>query len=157
MNLLILLSSLLAALAVASPIRERAGGPEAVPIPANCTILNTLPHSTCGNGTVNGYMPATNFTSAHLLYQSYFAGFLTIPEQWEQCSQQCYGYGTKGSCKSVLLSYNTSVPAGWFGTPGGDLVTGCIMFDAYITPNDFVAAPSGQYVNETAGSIYCPS
>jgi len=155
MQTYVLLSSLLALLATASPIAPRAGGPVAGTIPANCTVMNPLPHAACGTANVHGYMPSANFTSSHLLYSSYFEGTLSQSAQATQCMEQCYGYGTPGQCKSVLVGYQIPTPKGYYGTAGGVLETACLLYSAYLVPTDFVAAPSGQYVNETAGSIYC--
>ena len=57
-----------------------------------------------------------------------------------------------------MLAYNAPTPKGYYGTEGGVLEIGCLMFNASFTPNDFVEVEvEGQYVNETAGNIYCPS
>jgi len=31
------------------------------------------------------------------------------------------------------------------------------MYDEYLDPLSFVAAPKGQYVSETVNNIYCPA
>jgi len=155
MHITLLIATSLASLAWATPIDKRAGGPAATPIPATCTVINPLPRGNCGIGNVNGYEPSTNFTIANSLYQSYFDGFLSVADQWTQCSEQCYGYGTPGTCKSAILAYNVPTPKGYYGTSGGDLETACLLYSAYLTPNDFVKAPEGQYTDATAGSIFC--
>lgn len=151
----ILLANCLALLTVATPIDKRAGGPAATPIPSTCTVINPLPKASCGTGNVNGYMPSSNFTAANSLYQAYFSSSLSVSDQWTQCSEQCYGYGTPGTCKSALLAYNVPTPEGYYGTAGGDLETACLLYSAYLSPNDFVRAPAGQYMNATAGDIFC--
>lgn len=153
----ILLAALLPLLTAATPIKARAGGPAFVPIPANCTVINPLPHASCGTANVNGFMPAANFSSSNLIYSSYFDGFLSQSAQADDCLEQCNGYGDPGECKSALVAYNVPTPKGYYGTAGGVLETACLLYGAYFTPNDFVTAPAGQYVNETAGNIYCPS
>ncbi|KAK4544136.1 hypothetical protein LTR36_004634 [Oleoguttula mirabilis] len=155
MQLYVLLASVLPLLAAASPIQPRAGGPIAEPIPSNCTLINPLPHASCGNATTSGYMPTSNFTATNLVYSAYFEGFLSQPAQATECMQQCYGFGDKGDCKSALLGYRIPTPKGYYGTVGGDLETACLLYGAYLNPNVFVPAPSGQYVNATAQNIYC--
>ncbi|KAK5138430.1 hypothetical protein LTR08_000016 [Meristemomyces frigidus] len=143
-------------LASASPLTTRAGGPSIVPIPTNCTLTNPFPHASCSNTTANGYMPSSNFTSTHLAYSAYFEGSSSPSAQATQCIQQCYGLGPSGACKSAMLGYQIPTPPGLFGTAGGVLETACLMFDTYLDPHIFVAAPRGQYLNATAKNIYCP-
>jgi len=154
------LTSLLSLLVTASPILPRAGGPTAKSIPSDCTIINPLPHAAaaaaCSTTGVDGYMPSSNLSSAHLLYSSYFESSLSPADQATQCLQQCYGYGEPGQCKSALVGEQIPTPKGYFGTAGGVLETACLFYDSYMDPTWFVAAPSGQYVNVTAGNIYCP-
>lgn len=154
----LLLTALLTPLLVTSTpiLHDRAGGPSITPLPANCTVLNPLPHANCGTANVNGWAPSTNFYTAHKLYESYFEGFLPAATQAKQCKQQCYGYGNKGECKSSLVAYRVPVPKGYFGTAGGQLETACLLFDRHLTPASFVEAEEGTYVNATAASIYCP-
>ena len=85
MKTYILLSSLLSLLATASPLVQRAGGPIAKPIPKACTVINPLPHATCGIANVDGYKLDLTFTKHNLLYQAYFEGFLSPQDQAKQC------------------------------------------------------------------------
>lgn len=73
----------------------------------------------------------------------------------EQCLQQCYGYGGPVKCKSAFWAENIVIPAGYYGTPGGGLSTGCIMFQRPLESRDFVAAPAGQATDAFAGNIAC--
>lgn len=73
----------------------------------------------------------------------------------EQCLQQCYGYGTHVECKTAFWAENLVVPAGYYGTPGGQLSTGCLLFSQALTSSDFVAAPEGQATDAFAGTIAC--
>ncbi|TKA70692.1 hypothetical protein B0A55_06996 [Friedmanniomyces simplex] len=156
MKTVIFLASILPLLAASIPLSPRAGAPAFVPIPANCTVINPLPHA-AGVASVNGYMPASNFTTSHLLYAAYFDAPYNQTMQSELCLEQCYGYGYPANCKSALLAYWVPIPKGYYGSSGNEMShTACLLYDAYLDPNLFVAAPSGQYVNETAGSIYCP-
>jgi len=150
-----LLTSCLTLLATATAINKRAGGPAATPIPSTCTVANPLPQAGCGIGNVNGYEPSTSFTAANSLYQAYFSSYLSVSDQWTQCSEQCYGYGTPGTCKSAILAYNVPTPKGYYGTAGGVLETACLLYSQYLSPNDFVRAPAGQYTNATGGDIFC--
>lgn len=157
MQLIMLLLGLLGLFAHASPIDKRAGagGPIGKPIPSNCTVTNPLPHSNCSIATVSGYKPNSNFTSSHTLYESYFDLPTPAKDLWDQCSQQCYGYGEEGDCKSAVLAYDVPVSEGYHGGPGGELLIACLLFDQHLTPDDFEGAEEGQWVEETAGSIYC--
>lgn len=146
----------LVSVASASPLIKRAGGPMAEPITSNCTVINPLPHAACGIGNVDGYMPSAAFNYSHLLYEAFYESFGSVDDAWMQCSEQCYGFGTPGQCKSVLLAYSVPTPPGYYGTAGGVLETACIFYTHHISPNDFVAAALGQYANETVGNIYCP-
>ncbi|EMC93701.1 hypothetical protein BAUCODRAFT_26928 [Baudoinia panamericana UAMH 10762] len=143
----------LSGVAMAKPISQRAGSPGFVPIPTNCTIDDSLPGSSSGSTNISGYMPSADFTSDNLVYSSYFDSYLNQSAQIQQCREQCYGYG---QCKSALLAYQVPTPAGYYGTAGGVLESACLLYDAYLDENAFVAAPAGQYINETAGNIYCP-
>jgi hypothetical protein len=150
-----LLAAFLPLMASATPLLKRAGGPTPSPIPNDCTVINPLPHAACGVGNVDGWAPTKDFTEAHQLYASYFGSFASISDQWTQCVESCCGYGDTGDCKSALLAYQVPTPAGYYGTAGGVLETACLLYDDYLTPNDFEAAEDGQYQNATAGSIYC--
>lgn len=153
-----ILASSLSALAMASPLTRRAGGPAYVPIPSDCTVLNPMPKqpATCGNGTVDGMMPSAKFVAASQIYSFYLGqpDFETINTRWEGCLEQCNGLE---GCVTAFLGYSVPTPAGYYGTAGGVPSVGCLMFNTTLTPLDFVAAPAEQYVNATAGNIYCPS
>jgi hypothetical protein len=157
MNLFLTLTSLLLSLTYASPITPRAGagGPIAKPIPSSCNITNPLAHTGFNTTITSGYKPSLIFTSTHLLYEAYFDLPTPAEELWTQCSQQCYGYGDEGDCKSAVLAYGVPVPEGYYGADGGELAIGCMMFDEYLAPDDFEEAGEGEWVDERAGSIHC--
>ncbi|KAI4835466.1 hypothetical protein E4T44_08548 [Aureobasidium sp. EXF-8845] len=146
-------------LATASPIdlQKRAGGPAIIPLASNCTLINPLPHASQhpGNASVSGYQPNTLFTTSQI-YSWYIPqpDFLSKEARWSNCIQQCNGYP---GCVSAFMAYNAPLPKGWLGLPGGELEVGCFMFNKTLTPLDFVAAEKGNYVNATAGNIYCPT
>jgi hypothetical protein len=145
-------------LATASPIElaRRAGGPAIVPLADNCTLINPLPHASQhpGNASISGYQPSTLFTTSQI-YSWYIPqpDFLSQEARWSNCIQQCNGYT---GCESAFMAYNAPLPKGWLGLPGGELEVGCFMFNRTLTPLDFVVAEKGNYVNATAGNIYCP-
>jgi hypothetical protein len=164
MHLFLILTSLLLSLTYASPITPRtgAGGPIAKPIPSTCTISNPLHNatnwshnSTTSTSSTSGQKPSLTFTSTHLIYEAYFDLPTPADELWTQCSQQCYGYGDEGDCKSAILAYEVPVPKGYYGAEGGELAIGCLMFDENLSPDDFEEAEEGQWVDERAGYIYC--
>jgi hypothetical protein len=131
-------------------ILTRAGGPAIVPIPSTCSVANplaTLPSKS--------YVPAPS-TSDALLYSAYYSSFSTNKtEMAEQCLEQCYGYGFHVECKTAFWAENLVVPAGYYGTPGGQLSTGCLMFNRALDSNDFIVAPDGQATDGFAGNIEC--
>jgi hypothetical protein len=144
-----------AALASALPainrdILPRAGGPAIVPIPSTCSVTDALPSSPAVS-----YMPGPSTDNA-LLYSSYYPSFTTdTAAMAEQCLDQCYGYGSHVECKSAFWAENVVVPAGYYGSPGGQLSTGCLFFSQALTESDFVAAPEGQATGAFARNIAC--
>ncbi|OCK86033.1 hypothetical protein K432DRAFT_377134 [Lepidopterella palustris CBS 459.81] len=152
----ILLASLLITLTSAVPTRlnlnRRAGGPAAVPIPANCTVKNPLPTST--SPSTVAYAPAPSTTSAYV-YSAYYYPFSTNQTAlFTQCLEQCYGYGNKGECVAAYLASNVPAPP-LFGSPGGQLETACLMYNRTLTPADFVVASPGTYTDARCGNIVC--
>jgi hypothetical protein len=144
-----------AALASALPaldhnVLPRAGGPAAVPIPSTCTVTNPLPSSPGVS-----YQPAPSTADA-LLYNAYYPSFTTnTTAMQEQCEQQCYGYGYHVECKTAFWAENLVLPAGYYGSTGGQLSTGCLFFTRALTSGDFVAAPEGQATDAYARNIAC--
>jgi hypothetical protein len=149
------LTSLIATLAASTPIlKPRQGTPPLDPIPSNCTVINPLPGSgnSCSNIT-SGYRPTANFTSTHGLWSAYYS--LPDPQAAlaTQCLEQCNG---ESACKSAIFGMNVPVPEDYMGgTAAGELAMTCLTFDEYLDALSFEAAPAGQWVNETGGSIYC--
>lgn len=153
------LTILLATLVSSTPIDPRAGAPTAKPIPSKCTQINPLPNARSDSDTctLDGFMPDPDFTSANLVYQSYFLQpWKTEAELIQQCFEQCYGYGYGNECISAMLGHDIPVPQGWMESKGGTLMTGCIMFREFLDSGVFIEAPEGQYVNLTAVDISCP-
>lgn len=151
MKATLLLAPLLTALAAASPMTlvERAGGPIAKPIPKSCTVTNPLPGR-------NGFKPSPAFVKANLVYEAYFETAATPRQQARICAQQCYGYGVPGDCKSSFFAQNVPVPKGYYGSPGGQLEEGCLLFSEFLEESDFVAAKPGTYIKASASDIDCP-
>jgi hypothetical protein len=73
----------------------------------------------------------------------------------EQCLEQCYGYGSHVECKAAFWAENLVIPAGYYGTPGGELSTGCLLFNSALDSNDFIIAPDGQATDGFVGNIDC--
>jgi hypothetical protein len=144
-----------AALASALPainhdVVPRAGGPAIVPIPSTCSVTDPLPSSQAVS-----YMPAPSTDDA-LLYSSYYPSFSTNKTVMaEQCAQSCYGYGTHVECKTAFWAENVVVPAGYYGSSGGQLSTGCLFFSRELASSDFVVAPEGQATDAFARNIAC--
>jgi len=131
-------------------ILPRAGGPAIVPIPSTCAVTNALPAS-----QGYSYIPAPSTDDA-LLYSAYYPSFSTdTTVMAEQCANQCYGYGDHVECKTAFWAENLVVPAGYYGSTGGQLLTGCLFFTRALTSEDFVAAPEGQATDAVAKNIAC--
>jgi hypothetical protein len=73
----------------------------------------------------------------------------------QQCLEQCYGYGTSTECHSAYWAENIPVPAGYYGSPGGQLETACIFYTRALTAADLEAAPEGQGTSSFARNIAC--
>ncbi|QIX00243.1 hypothetical protein AMS68_005760 [Peltaster fructicola] len=162
MKTTLLISCYVATVLARAGLVQRAGGPASVPKPDNCTIVDALPNvgplfSRTKPGQACEWQPSADFLAASLLYQAYYTSSDTVEANWNQCIEQCYGYGTSGTCKSALLAYNVPIPKGYFGNTTRDVPNeiGCLLFKDYATPLDFVPAPAGHYTNETAASVYC--
>ena len=157
MQLIMFILKLIAISVFANPITNRAGagGPISKPIPSTWQITNPFPYSKCSTtSTTSGYRPAPTFASNHTLYGSYFDLPTPAEELWEQCSQQCYGYGDVGECQSVILAYDVPTPKGYYGGFGGELMIACFMFDQCLVANNFEAAPEGQWLGARAGNMH---
>lgn len=143
----LLLASILPLTAFSSPLPSiQAGGPSIIPIPSSCNVTNPLPYS-------DGYMPSANFTSANVVYSAYYDSPGEPSAVAQQCFEQCHGLS---GCKSAFSGYQIPTPKGYYGTAGGELEIGCIMFGTFMAPGDFVPAPEGQYQNSSAANISCP-
>lgn len=143
---LLLLTAILPLKVFANPLPTvQAGGPPIIPVPAACTIYDPLNHS-------KGYMPRPEFQQAHIAYHAYFETWREPSAVVLQCFQQCHGmFG----CKSAFSGSRIPISKGYYGSPGGTLETGCILFFEYLTPGDFVEAPRGEYQNISAANICC--
>ncbi|KAF1818955.1 uncharacterized protein K489DRAFT_413395 [Dissoconium aciculare CBS 342.82] len=156
-NIILAVLPVLAVVAGSPLIQERAGGPEAIPIPANCTTINPLPHASCGVGNVSGYRVSDEFSKANAGYYAYYGATGSVAEASDFCFKQTYGYGSRGTYKAAVFAYNAPTPKGYFGSKGGELTNACLMYKKPLTPLDFVKAEDGQFTNATAISIYCPA
>jgi hypothetical protein len=144
-------STFVSALPATTPnILARAGGPAIVPIPPTCSVTDPLPASSSAS-----YVPAPS-TSNALLYSAYYPSFSTNKTAMaQQCLEQCYGYGYHVECKTAFWAENIVVPAGYYGTAGGQLSTGCLFFNRPLMNGDFVPAPEGQGTHSFARNIAC--
>ncbi|KAF2180489.1 hypothetical protein K469DRAFT_692693 [Zopfia rhizophila CBS 207.26] len=149
----IIIITALATLTTALPttsnkVEARAGGPVAKPIPSTCTVNGPLP-------TGESHVPSPS-TSNALLYYAYYPSPSTNKTQMsQQCLEQCYGYGDSTQCKTAYWAENMVVPAGYCGSPGGNLETGCLMFNRTLTSAEFIPSTPGQNTSPFAGNIQC--
>ena len=77
-------------------------------------------------------------------------------EAAQTCLKQCYGWGDHTQCKGAYYASNIEIPEGYYGSPGGQFATGCLLFKRTLESADFEAAPEGQAVNAVVGNIACP-
>lgn len=132
----------------------RAGGPSITPIPSNCTVSDPLTQSPESNGSL---LPADG-TSSSLLYSAYYPSNSDNTTQMaDQCLQQCYGYGSHTECKSAFWAESVKTPAGYYGGPGGELMTACLLYKRALTDADFETAPEGQGTSPFARNLACPA
>lgn len=132
-----------------------AGGPATAPIPSNCTVTNLAPIFAQMHN--QSYVP-TSAANVDTLYSAYYPSFSpNATTMSQQCLQQCYGYGGRGQCKTAFWAEKMPVPEGHRGSPGGQLMTACILFSRTLTDEDFGTAPEpeGQASNTFAWSIRC--
>lgn len=133
-----------------SVLIPRAGGPAILPLPATCRVTDPLPIA-----RETSYLP-TSIANSDILYSAYYPSFSANKSAMaQQCLEQCYGYGYHVECKTAFWAENLVIPAGYYGTPGGQLSTGCLFFDRALTSEDFVPAPEGQATDAFAGNIVC--
>ncbi|KAF2636887.1 hypothetical protein P280DRAFT_472760 [Massarina eburnea CBS 473.64] len=131
----------------------RAGGPSILPIPSNCTITNP---STAAD-TPSAFLPVASTSSARL-YSAYYPSFTTNKTQMSaQCLQQCYGYGNHTQCKASFWAENVKVPPGYHDSPGGQLMTSCLLYNRTLTANDFESAPEGEGTDAYTRNLECPA
>lgn len=154
---IILLTLILAVLTSSTPLHPRAGGPTSTPIPSNCSQTNPLPRGKHHSHSVSGYKPDPDFSSLNLLYESYFDEPSRTDDQLaKQCFEQCYGYDDKNECISALSGKDIPVPKGYYGSPGGQLMTGCLLFKEYLNPGVFVESEKGTWVDMRGVDLSCP-
>jgi len=145
------LAALASALPTSSNVSPRAGGPAQVPIPSNCKVINPLPSPTADET----YLPGPSANDAVLYYAYYPSPTTNKTALSTQCLEQCYGYGNTGECKTAYWAENVPVPAGYYGSPGGQLETACLFFNRALVAGDFVIAPTGEATTPFAGNIIC--
>lgn len=145
--------SVITALPTGRDILARAGGPAIIPIPPSCAI--TYPISAEPEDAGTNYKPNARANSS-ILYYMYYNSFLpNKTAEAERCLEQCYGYGLHTECKAAYWADNLIVPAGYYGTPGGQLSAGCVLFTRPLTAEDFEVAPEGQATHAFAGNLAC--
>ncbi|KAF1965483.1 hypothetical protein BU23DRAFT_561032 [Bimuria novae-zelandiae CBS 107.79] len=138
--------------ALPTSLKARAGGPAIKPIPASCTVADPFAQTT---SAPSNFLPAPSAKSVEL-YAAYYPSFTTnTTKMAEQCLQQCYSYGNSTECKGAFWAENVAVPKGYYGSPGGQLETACVMYTRPLTEADFEAAPKGQGTSATARNIAC--
>ncbi|KAF2113371.1 hypothetical protein BDV96DRAFT_496312 [Lophiotrema nucula] len=146
-----------AAFATAIPtsnvLSPRAGGPAAKPIPTTCTVSSPAYPTDTADAT---YQPADSTKDA-LVYYAYYSLDTDKTQLQKQCLEQCYGLGVTPPCVAAYWADNLVVPAGYYGGAGGNLATGCLMYNRTLETTDFVKATDGHATDAYVGDIKCPS
>lgn len=138
--------------ALPSSLTKRAGGPAVKPIPSTCKVSSAYEQS---SSAPSDFLPAASAKSAEL-YAAYYPSFTTNTTQMsQQCLEQCYGFGTSTECKGSFWAENVPVPAGYYGSAGGQLETACVFYTRALTEDDMEAAPKGQGTSASARNIAC--
>lgn len=140
--------------ALPATLTRRAGGPAIKPIPSTCTLSDPYPQSTSTSAPPS-FLPAAAAKSVELYAMYYPSPSTNTTQMAEQCLQQCYGYGTSTECHAAFWAENVAVPAGYYGSPGGNLETACIFYTRALTEADLEVAPEGQGTEAYARNIAC--
>lgn len=130
-----------------------AGGPAATPIPSNCTITNLAP--TMGQMRNESYVPTASASNDILFSVYYPAPSTNTTTMSLQCLEQCHSYGDGSQCKTAFWAEKMPVLEGYYGSPGGQLETACLLFTRVLGDNDFMAASEGQASHAFAWSLRC--
>jgi hypothetical protein len=138
--------------ALPTTLSERAGGPSIKPIPASCKLTN--PYAKTASAP-SDFMPAASAKSVQLYAAYYPSPSSNTTQMAQQCLEQCYGYGTSTECKGAFWAENVPVPAGYYGSPGGQLETACVFYTRALTAVDLEKAPAGQGTSAYARNIAC--
>ena len=147
----VVLPTFATAIPLLNTIIPRAGGPIGKPIPSTCTVINPIPSLSPGQGA----LPLES-TGSTLFFSAYYPSPSdNITAMAEQCFQQCYGYGDSTECKTAFWAENVVVPAGYYGGPGGDLMTACLFFNATLTSADFGITDGDLGTTPAAADIQC--
>lgn len=142
---------LTAAAPTASNLDPRAGGPIAKPIPSTCTVTYPIPTLTAEQN----FIPKPSTNNALFYYAYYPSPSSNKTALAIQCLEQCYGYGDSTQCKAAFWAENVEVPAGYYGGPGGNFETGCLMFNRTLSKDDLVEAPAGEGTTPFLADIQC--
>lgn len=155
--IMVALTSLLtlAPMALALPtlpsLINRAGGPIAKPIPADCTLTSIQPSSAATSFSLD-----PTFQTANQVY-SYFLEDDSTSANWnetaklQQCLEQCFGIGT--GCTSVLWAHD--IPHVSYGVQS--IGVGCLFMHVEIEEGDLVAVDDGTYTSAQAIDVNCPA
>ncbi|MCJ1447422.1 MAG: hypothetical protein MMC23_007933 [Stictis urceolatum] len=129
---------------------ERAGGPPAVPIPANCSINSIHPSIQS-----DSFALTPDFQKANEVY-AYYLQEPTASVSWnesariQQCLEQCYGIGT--GCTSILWAHDVTYTA--YGVQGTGIA--CLFMHTSISQDELSPVTNGSYTKAQALDIDCP-
>ncbi|KAF2805539.1 uncharacterized protein BDZ99DRAFT_574459 [Mytilinidion resinicola] len=139
------------ALPLHNPLAPRAGGPAYTPIPATCPVYTVLPVSL--SSSPPHYAPLASVDAANQVYAAYWDPASTNDtDLYIGCLEQCNGLS---GCKAAYIAWEVPTPAGYYGTPGGELMTGCLMYNRTLVAGDFGAAKEGTHRDGRMGNLSC--
>ncbi|KAF2489300.1 hypothetical protein BU16DRAFT_544696 [Lophium mytilinum] len=134
---------------ISKPLTPRAGGPAFTPIPATCPVYTVLPVPL--SSSPPRYAPLASVDTSNQVYAAYWDPSSTNDtDVYIGCLEQCNGFS---GCKAAYIAWDVPTPAGYYGTPGGDLMTGCLMYNRTLVVGDFGVAKEGTHRDGRMGNL----
>jgi hypothetical protein len=151
----LLTTTLLTTSALALPTNpahpKRAGGPAFTPIPSTCPVYTVLPVPL--SSSPPHYAPLASVDASNQVYAAYYEPASSNDTSvYIGCLEQCNGLS---GCKAAYIAWDVPTPKGYYGTPGGDLMTACLMYNRTLVVADFEVAGSGTHRDARMGNLSC--
>lgn len=168
-NTLLLFSALYSARAApAKHLLPGAGGPQALPIPASCTLTSLTPTGVAkavpGSESYTfdntdsdpsaGFAPSTQFRGANTTFAYYLEDDSRLPgwnesSHIQKCLEQCYGYG--GPCAGIAWGHHV------WGYTYGTVVhaMACLFVSEHVRTADLVPIRNGSWTRAVVVNVDC--